>query len=283
MGDKTSLSRSCAERVLSLDSLPACELGREFSAFRGCANSTSRSSLLSFSSKRKKLNSQLVPKLLEPEQEDGETVTVAYVDDGENLITNVDDVESLTVADVDDGENLTIADVDEAEIAEEIVVTVDVTTSNEDVTHTSDSLNDSLATIQTTVTVPGGHVVTEDITESDRPSSAFVFKDSNFVHSSKGIAGNKRTRVWKNLKQIVAAERALQWGPDDVTYGSIDAPPSFRPAKKYSDISGLEAKYTDPRTKMRYANSDEYRRVHLLPNDIITGCLQLRKANTLMP
>ncbi|XP_059171824.1 uncharacterized protein LOC131952904 [Physella acuta] len=187
------------------------------------------------------------------------------------------------VADVDDGENLTIADVDEAEIAEEIVVTVDVTTSNEDVTHTSDSLNDSLATIQTTVTVPGGQVVTEDITESDRPSSAFVFKDSNFVHSSKGIAGNKRTRVWKNLKQIVAAERALQWGPDDVTYGSIDAPPSFRPAKKYSDISGLEAKYTDPRTKMRYANSDEYRRVHLLPNDIITGCLQLRKANTLMP
>ncbi|XP_059161733.1 uncharacterized protein LOC131944870 [Physella acuta] len=268
---------------------------------------TSRSrSSPSFSSKRKKLNSPLVPKLLEPEQEDGETVTVADVDDGENLtvadvddgenllITNVDDVESLTVADVDDGENLTIADVDdgenltiadvdESEIAEEIVVTVDVTTSNEDVTHTSDSLNDSLATIQTTVTVPGGQVVTEDTTESDRPSSAFVFKDSNFVHSSKGIAGNKRTRVWKNLKQIVAAERALQWGPDDVTYGSIDAPPSFRPAKKYSDISGLEAKYTDPRTKMRYANSDEYRRVHLLPNDIITGCLQLRKANTLMP
>ena len=31
-----------------------------------------------------------------------------------------------------------------------------------------------------------------------------------------------------------------------VTYGSIDAPPSFKPAKKYSDVSGLPAVYTDP-------------------------------------
>ena len=36
-------------------------------------------------------------------------------------------------------------------------------------------------------------------------------------HSSIGSAGNKKTRVWKNLKQIVAAEKALPWGPDDTT------------------------------------------------------------------
>ncbi|RUS70961.1 hypothetical protein EGW08_021279 [Elysia chlorotica] len=65
--------------------------------------------------------------------------------------------------------------------------------------------------------------------------------------------------------------------------GSIDAPPSFKPAKKYSDISGLEAKYTDPQTKMRYANTDEYRRVRMLPGDIVSGCLQLRKAKSLVP
>lgn len=36
-------------------------------------------------------------------------------------------------------------------------------------------------------------------------------------HSTKGNAGSKKTRVWKNLKQIVAAEKLLPWKPDDVT------------------------------------------------------------------
>lgn len=30
------------------------------------------------------------------------------------------------------------------------------------------------------------------------------------------------------------------------------APPSLLPAKKYCDITGLHAAYTDPRTKLRY-------------------------------
>ncbi|KAK3588034.1 hypothetical protein CHS0354_012080 [Potamilus streckersoni] len=105
-----------------------------------------------------------------------------------------------------------------------------------------------------------------------------VFKDPNFVHSNKGTSGNKRTRIWKNLKQIIAAERALPWKPEDVTYGSIDGPPSFKPAMKYSDLSGLPAKYTDPQTKLRYTTAEEYSRISLMPSDVVTGCLALRKA-----
>ncbi|CAH1788432.1 unnamed protein product [Owenia fusiformis] len=112
-----------------------------------------------------------------------------------------------------------------------------------------------------------------------------VFKDPNFVHSRKGTAssGNKRARVWKNLKQIVAADRALPWGTDDPTYYSIEAPPSFKPAKKYSDLTGLEAKYTDPHTKIRYSSPDEFPRVRLLPSDIVQGYLALRKATPAVP
>ena len=40
-------------------------------------------------------------------------------------------------------------------------------------------------------------------------------------HSCKGVATNKKTRVWKNLRQIVAAERLLPWKPDDVTCAYI--------------------------------------------------------------
>ncbi|XP_067426052.1 INO80 complex subunit C isoform X2 [Emydura macquarii macquarii] len=66
------------------------------------------------------------------------------------------------------------------------------------------------------------------------------FKDPNFIHSGiGGAAAGKKNRTWKNLKQILASERALPWQLNDPSYFNIDAPPSFRPAKKYSDISGL--------------------------------------------
>jgi INO80 complex subunit C len=51
----------------------------------------------------------------------------------------------------------------------------------------------------------------------------------------------------------------LPWPEDAVHFGSIDAPTSFLPAKKYSDISGLEAKYTDPQTRMNYAAAEEFK------------------------
>ncbi|EHB17374.1 INO80 complex subunit C [Heterocephalus glaber] len=74
----------------------------------------------------------------------------------------------------------------------------------------------------------------------EKAAKPLPFKDPNFVHSGHGgaIAG-KKNRTWKNLKQILAAERALPWQLNDPNYFSIDAPPSFKPAKKYSDVSGL--------------------------------------------
>ncbi|XP_076991738.1 INO80 complex subunit C isoform X2 [Tamandua tetradactyla] len=74
----------------------------------------------------------------------------------------------------------------------------------------------------------------------ERATKPLPFKDPNFVHSGHGgaVAG-KKNRTWKNLKQILASERALPWQLNDPNYFSIDAPPSFKPAKKYSDVSGL--------------------------------------------
>uniref|UniRef100_A0A2K5D6D2 INO80 complex subunit C n=1 Tax=Aotus nancymaae TaxID=37293 RepID=A0A2K5D6D2_AOTNA len=74
----------------------------------------------------------------------------------------------------------------------------------------------------------------------EKATKPLPFKDPNFVHSGHGgaVAG-KKNRTWKNLKQILASERALPWQLNDPNYFSIDAPPSFKPAKKYSDVSGL--------------------------------------------
>uniref|UniRef100_A0A663DWJ2 INO80 complex subunit C n=1 Tax=Aquila chrysaetos chrysaetos TaxID=223781 RepID=A0A663DWJ2_AQUCH len=99
------------------------------------------------------------------------------------------------------------------------------------------------------------------------------FKDPNFIHS--GIGG-------ANLKQILASERALPWQLNDPSYFSIDAPPSFKPAKKYSDISGLPANYTDPQSKLRFSTIEEFAYIRMLPSDVVTGYLALRKATSIV-
>ena len=110
-----------------------------------------------------------------------------------------------------------------------------------------------------------------------REKGRFVFKNPNFKHSN--IVGVKK-KPWKTLKQILSAEQCLTWPDDAVTYSSLEAPPSFRPSKKYSDISGIESPYTDPQTKLNYACSEEFAEIRKLPSDIVEGYLALRKATT---
>ena len=103
------------------------------------------------------------------------------------------------------------------------------------------------------------------------------FKNPHFQHSN--VVGSKK-RPWKTLKQILAAEAALDWPEDAITYSSLEAPPSFLPAKKYSDLSGVEALYTDPHTRLNYACPEEFSELRKLPSDIVQGYLALRKATT---
>uniref|UniRef100_A0A8C3RYL8 INO80 complex subunit C n=2 Tax=Chelydra serpentina TaxID=8475 RepID=A0A8C3RYL8_CHESE len=110
------------------------------------------------------------------------------------------------------------------------------------------------------------------------------FKDPNFIHSGiGGAAAGKKNRTWKNLKQILASERALPWQLNDPSYFNIEAPPSFKPAKKYSDISGLPANYTDPQSKLRFSSIEEFAYIRMLPSDVVTGYLALRKATSIVP
>uniref|UniRef100_T1GQ28 Vps72/YL1 C-terminal domain-containing protein n=1 Tax=Megaselia scalaris TaxID=36166 RepID=T1GQ28_MEGSC len=99
------------------------------------------------------------------------------------------------------------------------------------------------------------------------------FKKSTF---DQPLPGGKK-KVWKGLKQILQTEKMLPWPEDAVTYSSLNPPPSFFPAKKYSDISGLIAPYTDPTTKLHYHNAEEFATVKQLPMDLTAGYLALRE------
>lgn len=63
---------------------------------------------------------------------------------------------------------------------------------------------------------------------------------------------------------------------------SLNAPPSFRPPKKYSDISGLIAPYTDPQSKLHYHNAEEFVTARNLPSDLTAGYLALRGASSIV-
>ncbi|CAO1627680.1 unnamed protein product [Sympodiomycopsis kandeliae] len=67
------------------------------------------------------------------------------------------------------------------------------------------------------------------------------------------------------------------------TFLSVEAPPSLRPAKKYCDVTGLIAPYTDPKTGLRYHSAEIYEIIKEFPPGVDTAYLALRgKVNTLV-
>ncbi|CAI5494961.1 unnamed protein product [Closterium sp. Naga37s-1] len=88
-------------------------------------------------------------------------------------------------------------------------------------------------------------------------------------------------RHWKHLKQILQPHNLHDLPPDEANYVTIEAPPSMYPAKKYCDITGLEAPYTDPHSKLRYANPAAFAIARSLPHPHAQAFLALRGAQTI--
>lgn len=70
-------------------------------------------------------------------------------------------------------------------------------------------------------------------------------------------------------------------GPS-VTYTSIAAAPSLKPKKKYCDITGLPAKYKDPKSGLYYYNAEIYAVVKALSTTQVQEYLAARGANTVL-
>ena len=75
------------------------------------------------------------------------------------------------------------------------------------------------------------------------------------------VKDTSKRRPWKALKKIIEGEAYERLPIDVPTYTGIEAPPSLLPAKKYCDLTGLDAKYTDPKTRLRYFSGHEYLQV----------------------
>eukprot|EP00835_Amoeboradix_gromovi_P003825 NODE_268_length_12243_cov_0.338109.p7 type:complete len:105 gc:universal NODE_268_length_12243_cov_0.338109:766-1080(+) len=66
---------------------------------------------------------------------------------------------------------------------------------------------------------------------------------------------------------------------DVITYTSVTAPPSFFPNRKYCDITGLEAQYTDPKTGLRFHNQEVYAYIRGISQFTAQEYLKIRNAN----
>jgi len=97
-----------------------------------------------------------------------------------------------------------------------------------------------------------------DIAQASRDLSALV-REKN---AQNGVAGN---------------------GPA-VTYTNIESAPSLHPSSQrhYCDITGLSAPYTDPKTRLRYHNTEIFNVVRSLAQGSTEGYLSARGAQIVL-
>ncbi|KAM0720914.1 hypothetical protein Q7P37_003199 [Cladosporium fusiforme] len=88
-----------------------------------------------------------------------------------------------------------------------------------------------------------------------------------------------RLVVEKNAKQVNGGAGIVV---PSVTYTSIAAAPSLKPKKKYCDITGLPAKYKDPKTGLYYYNAEVYAVIKSLTTGQVQEYLAARGANTVL-
>jgi INO80 complex subunit C len=95
---------------------------------------------------------------------------------------------------------------------------------------------------------------------------------------SKQNAGANESR----LNYMVSLENYHLHPVSAVTYTNIECGPSLRPASHFCDLSGYPAKYSDPRTKLRYYSAAEFNNVRMLSEQAVQEYLAVRGIVTRM-
>lgn len=88
----------------------------------------------------------------------------------------------------------------------------------------------------------------------------------------------------KNGRAAAASNGAGTGTGPAPTYTNIESAPSFHPSsqKKYCDITGLPAPYTDPKTRLRYHNKELYGTIRTMPQNVYEAYLAARGAHTVL-
>ncbi|KAF9740389.1 hypothetical protein PMIN06_010702 [Paraphaeosphaeria minitans] len=68
------------------------------------------------------------------------------------------------------------------------------------------------------------------------------------------------------------------------TYTNIESAPSFHPSsqRRYCDVTGLPAPYTDPKTRLRYHDKEVFGVIRTMAQNVSEGYLSARGAHTVL-
>ncbi|CAD8186739.1 unnamed protein product [Paramecium pentaurelia] len=101
---------------------------------------------------------------------------------------------------------------------------------------------------------------------------SYQFKNSQWQARRKELKSRRQSqsRKFNNIKAQVQINNSA------FNYLSIEAPPSLKPAKKYCDITGFEAKYKDPITQLQYCDSIVFNYIRNFPKASAETYLNIR-------
>ena len=94
-------------------------------------------------------------------------------------------------------------------------------------------------------------------------------------------AGDHAFRVVGVVRKRRAARQA-RGKPVGAEWASVSAPPTVRPARRFSDVSFRRAPYWDRRTGLRYADAAEYALLVRMTQDEIDARLEVRRARVVI-
>ncbi|CAK7274068.1 chromatin-remodeling complex subunit ies6 [Sporothrix epigloea] len=86
----------------------------------------------------------------------------------------------------------------------------------------------------------------------------------------------------KTLDKSLKAPAGISGSAPSVTYTNVESAPSLVPQRRYCDITGLAAPYTDPKTRLRYHNSEVFGAIRNFQQGVAEQYLELRGAHTVL-
>lgn len=101
-------------------------------------------------------------------------------------------------------------------------------------------------------------------------------------HSLSKLVLEKSLRSTNGAGQTFGGLAAGGAGAPSATYTNIESAPSLAPQKRYCDVTGLKANYSDPKTRLRYHNAEVFGLIRALPQGYAEQYLEARGAHTVL-
>ncbi|CAK7273291.1 chromatin-remodeling complex subunit ies6 [Sporothrix epigloea] len=147
----------------------------------------------------------------------------------------------------------------------------------------NDEVDDGLSTSGSTTPLAGGATVPGSSSVAGAGSSGWL--PPNLAQANRSLS---KLVLEKSLdKSLIApaggtGATALAGSAPSVTYTNVESAPSLAPQRRYCDITGLAAPYTDPKTRLRYHNSEVFGAIRNFQQGVAEQYLELRGAHTVL-